>query len=150
MENTLGFVIQDAVEILVARAVRLGMFDDHVMIRQLLATREVKPVENAFQAFACKLCADVVARKFCAERERPDVVLMDIHLAGSLTGVEAARRLWQTLQVPIVYCTAHADRETLEAVQTTESYGYVMKPFQTAAVRAAIELALARREKEQR
>jgi DNA-binding response OmpR family regulator len=85
-----------------------------------------------------------------AERERPDLVLMDIHLAGSLSGTDTARRIWERLQIPIVYCTAHADVETLTAVQTTESYGYVVKPFQSGAVRAAIHLALARREKELR
>lgn len=85
-----------------------------------------------------------------AEREAPDLILMDIHLAGKLDGIESARRIWQKLQIPIVYCTAHADLETLKAVQTTESYGYVVKPFQSPAVRAAIELALARREKELR
>ena len=85
-----------------------------------------------------------------AAKEHPDVVLMDIHLAGVLTGIEAARRIWQREQIPIVYCTAHGDLDTLKSVQTTQSYGYVMKPFQTPAVRAAIELALARREKELR
>ena len=85
-----------------------------------------------------------------AEREHPDLILMDINLSGELTGVETARRIWQTLQIPVVYCTAHADLETLKAVRTTESYGYVVKPFQIGAVRAAIELALARREKELR
>ena len=85
-----------------------------------------------------------------AEREHPDVILMDIHLAGALTGVEAARRIWQTLQIPIVYCTAYSDLDTLKSVQTTESYGYVVKPFQSGALRAVIELALARREKELR
>jgi CheY-like chemotaxis protein len=75
---------------------------------------------------------------------------MDIHLAGALNGIESARMIWQRLQIPIVYCTAHADLETLKAVQTTESYGYVVKPFESPAVRAAIELALARREKELR
>jgi DNA-binding response OmpR family regulator len=85
-----------------------------------------------------------------AKREHPDLVLMDIRLAGALTGIETARRIWQTQQIPIVYCTALADLETLKAVQTTESYGYVVKPFQIGAIRAAIELALARREKELR
>jgi chemotaxis response regulator CheB len=85
-----------------------------------------------------------------AERERPDLVLMDIHLAGALSGIDTARRIWERLQIPIVYCTAHADLETLEVVKTTESYGYVVKPFQSGAVRAAIQLALARREKELR
>jgi chemotaxis response regulator CheB len=85
-----------------------------------------------------------------ALREWPDVILMDIHLAGTLTGIDTARRIWQVQQIPIIYCTALADLETLEAVQTTESYGYVLKPFQGPAIRAAIELALARREKELR
>ena len=85
-----------------------------------------------------------------AAREQPDLILMDIHLAGALTGIESARRIWQRLQIPIVFCTAHADLETLKAVQTTESHSYVVKPFQSVAVRAAIELALARREKELR
>lgn len=85
-----------------------------------------------------------------AQREGPDLILMDIKLAGPLNGVDTARRIWQTLQIPIVYCTAHADLETLKAVQTTESYGYVVKLFETVAVRAAIELALARRDKELR
>jgi chemotaxis response regulator CheB len=85
-----------------------------------------------------------------AEREHPDVVLMDIHLAGALSGIDTARRIWERLQIPVVYCTAHADLDTLKAVETTDSYGYVMKPFQSDAVRAAIQLALARREKELR
>jgi chemotaxis response regulator CheB len=84
------------------------------------------------------------------EREHPDLILMDIHLAGALSGIDTARWIWERLQIPIVYCTAHADLETLRAVQTTESYGYVVKPFQSGAVRAAIQLALARREKELR
>jgi len=84
------------------------------------------------------------------KRERPDLVLMDLHLAGALSGIDAARWIWEKLQIPIVYCTAHTDAETLRAVQTTESYGYVAKPFQSDAVRAAIQLALGRREKELR
>jgi DNA-binding response OmpR family regulator len=85
-----------------------------------------------------------------AQRERPDVVLMDIHLAGGLTGVETARRIWQMLQIPIVYCTALTDIDTVTAVQSPESYGYVVKPFEIGAIRAAIEVALARRSKELR
>jgi len=85
-----------------------------------------------------------------AARMDPDLILMDIHLAGKLDGIATARRIWQTQQIPIVYCTAHADLDTLKAVQTTESYGYVVKPVQSDAIRAAIELAVARREKERR
>jgi chemotaxis response regulator CheB len=79
---------------------------------------------------------------------QPDVVLMDIHLAGRLTGIEAARRIWEQFQIPIVYVTAYADTHTLEEVETTENYGYIVKPFHAKAVHAAVQLALNRREKE--
>jgi chemotaxis response regulator CheB len=85
-----------------------------------------------------------------AERTHPDLVLMDIHLAGLLSGIDTARWIWEHLQIPVVFCTAHSDLETLRAVEATESYGYIVKPFQSGAVRAAIQLALARREKELR
>jgi DNA-binding NarL/FixJ family response regulator len=104
-----------------------------------------------------KLGYEVVAAKNSGEaaitaavEKVPDVILMDIYLAGRLTGVEAARQIWEQLQIPIVYITAFADLETLSEVKTTEAYGYVMKPFQTEAIHAAIQLALNRREKELR
>jgi chemotaxis response regulator CheB len=84
------------------------------------------------------------------DESQPDVVLMDIHLAGRLTGIEAARRIWERSQIPIVYVTAYADTHTLEEVETTENYGYIVKPFHAKAVHAAVKLALNRREKEMR
>ena len=85
-----------------------------------------------------------------AAGKQPDIVLMDIHLAGPMKGFEAARRIWERFQIPVVYVTAYADSETLNDAKTTENYGYIVKPFHTQAVHAAIQIALARREKEMR
>ncbi len=52
----------------------------------------------------------------------PDLVLMDIHLRGGVSGIEAAHRIRQRLDVPIVYLTAFSDSETLEQAQLTERY----------------------------
>ena len=51
---------------------RLRVLDNHVMVGELFAAREVKPVQNTFQPFARELGADVGARQFCAEREGVD------------------------------------------------------------------------------
>jgi chemotaxis response regulator CheB len=85
-----------------------------------------------------------------AARLNPDLILMDIRLAGKMDGIDAARRIWERLQIPVVFVTAHADLQTLAGVKTTENYGYLVKPFQTSSVRAAVELALYRRQKETR
>jgi DNA-binding response OmpR family regulator len=49
-----------------------------------------------------------------ATREHPDLVLMDIRLKGEKDGVQAAREIREQVDVPIVYLTAHSDRQTVE------------------------------------
>ncbi len=72
----------------------------------------------------------------------PDLVLMDIHLKGGVSGIEAARRVRQRLDVPIVYLTAFSDAETLDQAQLTEPYGYVLKPFEEKSLHAIIQMSL--------
>jgi PAS domain S-box-containing protein len=78
--------------------------------------------------------------------QRPDLVLMDIRLAGELDGVQAAEQIRSEREVPIVYLTAHSDDETLRRAVSTSPLGYLVKPFNSAALRCAIEIALHRRE----
>ena len=82
------------------------------------------------------------------DRAPPDVVLMDIHLAGELDGTETARRVWERFQIPVVYVTAYADTATLDEAKITEPYGYVVKPFRPEQIHAALQLALERRSRE--
>ena len=78
-----------------------------------------------------------------AHRERPDLVLMDIGLAGELDGVTAARQIRESCQIPVVYLTTKgADRSTLRRATLTEPFGYLMQPFEDAQLRTAIEIAL--------
>jgi PAS domain S-box-containing protein len=72
----------------------------------------------------------------------PDLVLMDIHLRGGVTGIEAAHRIRQRLDVPIVYLTAFSDSETLDQAQLTEPYGYVLKPFEEKSLHAILQMSL--------
>jgi PAS domain S-box-containing protein len=72
----------------------------------------------------------------------PDLVLMDIQLKGGVSGIEAAHRIRQRLDVPIVYLTAFSDSETLEQAQLTEPYGYVLKPFEEKSLHAILQMSL--------
>lgn len=77
-------------------------------------------------------------------RETPiiDLALMDIRLAGKMTGIEAAAILRHDRNIPTVYLTAYSDRETLERAEIAEASGYVVKPYEDGELRAAVETAL--------
>lgn len=79
-----------------------------------------------------------------ASQMRPDIVLMDIRIKGNRDGVQAAGDISRTLDVPIVYLTAHSDRATLDRAKSTAPYGYVLKPFQERELLVAIEMAVHR------
>lgn len=79
----------------------------------------------------------------------PDLVLMDIKLAGEVDGIEAAEQIRRHLHIPFVYLTAYADNETLNRAKLTEPYGYILKPFEARDLFTAIEVALYKHQMEQ-
>jgi two-component system, response regulator PdtaR len=75
-------------------------------------------------------------------QSHPDLVLMDIHLAGEMDGVEAAGKIHVLMDIPVIYLTAYADKLLLERAKITEPYGYVLKPYDERELNSVIEMAL--------
>lgn len=75
---------------------------------------------------------------------RPDLVLMDVHLAGVMDGVEAAQRLRSRHDAPVVFLTAYADADVITRALQTSAYGYLVKPFEERELHATLQVALAR------
>ncbi len=71
-----------------------------------------------------------------------DLVLMDIVLKGDLDGIEAAKRIGERFNIPVVHLTAYADEDTLSRVKETQPFGYIIKPFKERELYTAIEIAL--------
>jgi len=77
-----------------------------------------------------------------AKELRPDLVLMDIQLSGTLSGIVAAQIIREELSIPVVFLTAFADDDTLIRAKNTEPFGYIHKPFTEQDLRIAIEMAV--------
>jgi len=73
---------------------------------------------------------------------KPDLILMDVQLAGAMDGIEAARRIWSQFHIPIVYLTGSSDDETVARAACTGAYGYLHKPIQERELSSAVHLAL--------
>jgi two-component system, cell cycle sensor histidine kinase and response regulator CckA len=80
----------------------------------------------------------------------PDLVLMDISLKGGMDGIEAARQIQKTIDVPVIYLSAYEDDTILDRAKTTEPYGYLLKPYEERELHTTIEMALVKHRMEQR
>ncbi|HWQ34687.1 MAG TPA: response regulator [Blastocatellia bacterium] len=75
---------------------------------------------------------------------RPDLVLMDISLSGAIDGIEAAEKIHEQWDIPVVFLTAYSDSGTLQRARSSGSFGYLLKPFDERELRATVEIALYR------
>jgi PAS domain S-box-containing protein len=76
------------------------------------------------------------------EAQSPDLVVMDIHLKGSLDGITTAQRIHLRDSTPIIFLTANVDEATLTRAMAAEPFGYLSKPFNEDDLHRAIEVAL--------
>ena len=81
----------------------------------------------------------------CIVEQKPDVVLMDIHIDGDIDGIETAARIPPGLMLPVIYLTAYSEDATLDRARTTKPYGFLVKPFSERELHATITMALHRR-----
>jgi len=77
-------------------------------------------------------------------RIRPEIVLMDISLAGEPDGISIAQELKKSYNVALVYLTSRTDEATLDRAKATHPNAYLVKPFDDKDLRVALELAAGR------
>lgn len=80
----------------------------------------------------------------------PDLILMDITLKGELDGIQTAKMITESHNIPVVYLSAHFDEETIERSKTTNPYGYILKPLNERDLNSCIRMSLFRFEAEKR
>jgi PAS domain S-box-containing protein len=85
-----------------------------------------------------------------AEKHRPDIVLMDVRLDGSLDGIQSANSIRSRYRIPVIFLTAYADDETVKRASQAEPFGYLLKPFEEGQLRTAIEMALYKHQAERK
>lgn len=87
----------------------------------------------------------------------PDLIMMDIVMQGKYDGIEAVEKIKRHRDIPVIYTTGYHDDETIERARKTNPEAYLLKPYRSFEIRAAIEIAIQRhqfqrksREKEER
>lgn len=76
------------------------------------------------------------------EDNRPDVVLLDIQLKGTMNGIELAHLLRDDYQIPVVFLTANSDEATFQQAKAARPYAFLAKPFDRQELARALELTI--------
>lgn len=115
--------------------------DDHLIAADLKGRLEglgyQVPITAATAAEAVSL----------AQSLRPDLVLMDVRFPGEMDGIDAGNRI-HALKIPVVYLTGYCDSATLTRAKESVPYGYIMKPYDTADIKATVAIALHKAQRE--
>lgn len=111
---------------------RLLIVEDEAIPAMMLKQEMEKAGYEVFKPVATGETAVEVARK-----NRFDLVLMDINLAGRMDGIEAAAQIMSFSDTPIVFVTGFSDETVKQRANALKPAGFLTKPI-TASVLAAL------------
>jgi response regulator NasT len=118
--------------------VRVVIAEDETLIRmdlaEMLADEGYEVVGQA---------ADGQQAVELAERERPDLVILDVKMPV-LDGIAAAERIAAQRIAPVVMLTAFSQRDLVERARDAGAMAYLVKPFSQSDLAPAIEMAVSR------
>ena len=113
--------------------------DDELMRRSVAFNLE----KNNYRVSTAATAEDALA---LAQRDRPELVLLDIGLPG-MDGVEALRRFQKQADTPVIFVTAR--RSELDQILVLElgADDYITKPFKFEVLLARVKAVLRRSER---
>ncbi len=116
------------------------MVEDELIIAEDIRT---KLTSLGYNVVGQAMTADE-AEKYL-EKDKPDLVMLDIMLKGDRDGIELGRKIREQYKIPFIFLTSYSDRETVERARTVIPDGYLLKPFTDKDLFTAIEIALFRK-----
>ena len=68
----------------------------------------------------------------------PDIVLMDIRLAGEMDGITAAREIREKFGIRSIFMTANSDPVTRALAENARPLGFMAKPYSPMTVKTTL------------
>ncbi len=117
---------------------KIGIVEDELIIAD-----SIRAVLRSMRYTVPEPCCDYEEAITMLQAEQPDLVLLDINLAGNdLDGIAVARYIREHMDMPFIFLTANSDAGTLARAKTVTPNAFLVKPFQREDLYAAIEIAL--------
>jgi two-component system response regulator LytT len=115
--------------------IKIGVVEDEEMMAKLIC----KTLENL--GYTTTKPAESFERAIdMIEKEKPDIILLDIFLNGKKDGIELAEIINKKYKIPFIFLTSNTQKETLERAKTVNPPAYLVKPFNNEELYCAIEI----------
>jgi two-component system, response regulator PdtaR len=121
-----------------ASATRILIVEDDFLIAM---QTEAALLEAGFEVGVATTAEQAVA---LARTGRPALAVMDIRLASKRDGIDAARELFNELDVRCIFATAHDDAATRERAEPYAPLGWLAKPYTTVSLVLLVNEAVSR------
>jgi AmiR/NasT family two-component response regulator len=79
--------------------------------------------------------------KLAKKKKLPDIIIMDVKLAGKMNGIEAAKKITKNFECGIIFLTALNKNEVFKSTFSLKPYAYIFKPVDIDQMRVSIEVA---------
>jgi len=108
----------------------------------LIALHISEILANAGYMVADLLPSGEDALEYLSKTPPPDLILMDIGLAGRMNGIETARRIRENSDIHVLFLTAYSDQIRIREAGEVSTFERIRKPFTEKDLIAAVETAL--------
>ncbi|MFZ4522101.1 MAG: response regulator [Bacteroidales bacterium] len=124
------------------KPLKIAIFEDEFLLANDLK-RQIQQYNCEVIAIFRKAEEGLKAFKEINRKEDlPDVVLMDISLAGQMNGIEAAKILTAEYNFALVFLTGMSHMEVFERSFDTKPQAFLIKPFDIQQALGSIKLAV--------
>lgn len=101
-------------------------------------------IQNMLISLDYRVTGPVATGEAAIAAETPDLILMDIQLAGEMDGITAAQKIRTEVDVPIIFLTTYSQDSIIQKAKAIDPYCYLIKPVSQRELAISIEMALNR------
>lgn len=125
---------------------RVLLVEDEILIADNIKRYLSK---NGFDVIGIAINFEEAEQLYCSEN--PDIVLLDIKLSGSRTGIDFGHFIRERdPDKPFIYLTSQLDQHNIEKAKATLPSAYLAKPIQKDSLRATMEIVMHKLSAEQK
>ena len=110
---------------------------------EMLIALDLKRILSKADYQVCGIANSVEEAVILIAKYSPEMVLLDIHLKGTRTGIDLANVLSKK-NIGFIFLSANFEKEIIEKAKSTKPYGFLIKPFRANELLVTLEVAFYR------